>query len=140
VAPVEALPRSRRLVLDAGAILALARGDAVARAALELAVREGYVAVIPTPVLAQVHRGGHDRARIDRVVNAVGTLLPTSEAIARRAGELQAKTGTADVVDAIVVAEALASVPAVILTSDPRDLGRLLEGEPEADRVRLVGV
>ena len=140
MAQVEALPRSRRLILDSGAILGLARGDAVARAALELAVREGYVAVIPTPVLAQVHRGGHDRARIDRVVNAVGAALPTSEAIARRAGELQAKTGTADVVDAIVVAEALASVPAVILTSDPRDLGRLLEGEPEADRVRLVGV
>lgn len=140
MAPVEAVPRSRRLVLDAGAILALARGDAVARARLARAVREGYVAVIPTPVLAQVHRGGHDRARIDRAVNAVGAVLPTSEAIARRAGELQAKTGTADVVDAIVVAEALASAPAVILTSDPRDLGRLLEDEPEADRVRLVGV
>lgn len=140
MAPVEALPRSRRLILDAGAILALARGDEVARARMARAVREGYVAVIPTPVLAQVHRGGHDRARIDRVVNAVGAVLPTFEAIARRAGELQAKTGTADVVDAIVVAEALASVPAVILTSDPRDLGRLLEGEPEADRVRLDGV
>jgi hypothetical protein len=140
VAPVEALPRSRRLILDAGAILALARGDAVTRAALGRAVREGYVSVIPTPVLAQVHRGGHDRARIDRVVNAVGALLPTSEATARRAGELQAKSGTADAVDAIVVAEALSSVPAVILTSDPGDLGRLLEGEPEADRVRILGV
>ena len=140
MAPLEAFPRSRRLILDAGAILALARGDGVTRAALELAVREVYVAVIPTPVLAQVHRGGHDRARIDRVVNAVGALLPTSEAIARRAGELQAKTGTADVVDAIVVAEALASAPALILTSDPRDLGRLLEGEPEAERVRILGV
>lgn len=98
------------------------------------------MAVIPTPVLAQVHRGGHDRARIDRVVNAVDALVPTSEAIARRAGELQAKAGMADAVDAIVVAEALASVPAVILTSDPLDLGRLLEGEPEADRVRVLAV
>jgi hypothetical protein len=103
-------------------------------------VHEGYVAVIPTPVLAQVHRGGHDHARIDRVVNAVDAMLPTSEAIARKAGELQARAGTSDAVDAIVVAEALASVPALILTSDSRDLGRLLEGEPEADRVRILGV
>ena len=140
MAPVEALPPSRRLVLDSGAVLALARGDGAARARLARAVHEGYVAVIPTPVLAQVHRGGHDHARIDRVVNAVDAMLPTSEAIARRAGELQARAGTSDAVDAIVVAEALASVPALILTSDSRDLGRLLEGEPEADRVRILGV
>jgi predicted nucleic acid-binding protein len=100
----------------------------------------GYVVVIPTPVLAQVHRGDRDRASIDRVVKAVDALLPTSEQIARRAGELQAKTSTSDVVDAIVAAEALASVPALILTTDPNDLSLLLDGEPEATRVSLVRV
>ena len=59
------------MILDAGGILALTRGSADARATLERAVREGYVAVIPTPVLAQVHRGGRDRAHVDRVVNMV---------------------------------------------------------------------
>jgi len=140
VASVEALPRSRRLILDAGGILALARGDELARAVLERAVDQGYVVVIPTPVLAQVHRGGRDRAGVDRIVNRVNALLPTSEAIARRAGELQAKTGTTDAVDAIVAAEALTSVPSIILTSDPGDLARLLEGEPESSRVLLFGV
>lgn len=140
MASIEALPRSRRLILDAGGILALARLDGVARAALDRAVREGYVVVIPTPVLAQVHRGGRDRAHVDRVVNKVDALLPTSELVARRAGELQAKAGTSDAVDAIVAAEALASVPALILTSDPGDLERLLEGEPEAARVVVIGV
>jgi hypothetical protein len=70
----------------------------------------------------------------------VDALLPTSEQIARRAGELQAKTSTSDVVDAIVVAEALASVPALILTTDPTDLLLLLNSEPEAARAVLVRV
>jgi hypothetical protein len=70
----------------------------------------------------------------------VDAFLPTSERVARRAGELLAKTGTSDVVDAIVAAEALASVPALILTSDPGDMVRLLDGEPEIGRVVVVGV
>lgn len=140
MASVDALARTRRLILDAGGILALARGDVRARAAIGRALHEGYVIVIPTPVLAQVHRGGRDRAQVDRVVNAVNALLPTSEAIARRAGELQEKASTSDAVDAIVVAEALASVPALILTSDPGDLSHLLDGEPEASRVAMIGV
>ena len=128
------------MILDAGGLLALASGSGIARAALARAVREGYVVVIPTPVLAQVHRGGRDRAHVDRVVKAVDALLPTSEHVARRAGELQAKTGTSDAVDAIVAAEALASVPALVLTTDPGDLSLLLDGEPEAARVAVVGV
>ena len=130
MASIESLPRTRRLILDTGGILALVRLGLVARAALERAVREGYVVVIPTPVLAQVHRGGHDRAHVDRVVNKVDALLPTSALVARRAGELQAKAGTSDAIDAIVVAEALESAPSLILPSDRGDLERLLEGEP----------
>jgi len=140
VASIESLPRARRLILDTGGILALVRLGLVARAALERAVREGYVVVIPTPVLAQVHRGGHDRAHVDRVVNKVDALLPTSALVARRAGELQAKAGTSDAIDAIVAAEALESAPSLILTSDRGDLERLLDGEPEAARVVVIGV
>jgi predicted nucleic acid-binding protein len=99
------------MILDAGGILALARQEGLARAALDRAIHEGYVVVIPTPVLAQVHRGGRDRAQLDRILKAVDAFLPTSERVARRAGELLAKTGTSDVVDAIVAAEALASLP-----------------------------
>jgi hypothetical protein len=128
------------MILDAGGILALARQEGLARAALDRALREGYVVVIPTPVLAQVHRGGRDRAHLDRILKAVDAFLPTSERVARRAGELLAKTGTSDVVDAIMAAEAVASVPALILTSDPGDIERLLDGEPETGRIAVVGV
>jgi hypothetical protein len=70
----------------------------------------------------------------------VDAFLPTSERIARRAGELLAKTGTSDVVDAVVAAEALASVPALILTSDQADMEQLLDGAPETGRIAVVGV
>jgi hypothetical protein len=40
----------------------------------------------------------------------------------------------------MVAAEALPSVPALILTSDPGDLSRLLAGEPEAAQVAVRGV
>jgi hypothetical protein len=140
VASVEALPRSRRMILDAGGILALARGDGLARAALARAVRAGYVIVIPTPVLAQVHRGGRDRAQVDRVVNRVDAMVPTFERVARRAGELLGKTGTTDAVDAIVAAEGLLSVPALILTTDQGDMELLLAGEKEVARVGMIGV
>lgn len=140
MASVGALPRSRRLILDAGGILALARGDGVARSVLDRARREGYVVVIPTPVLAQVHRGGRDRAGVDRVVKAVDALLPTSAEVARRAGELLARSGTSDAVDAIVAAEALLASPSLILTSDAEDISRLIEGEPGAADLRVIAI
>ena len=96
--------------------------------------------VIPTPVLAQVHRGGRDRARVDRIINKVDALLPTSDRVARFAGELQAKSGTSDAVDAIVAAEALLVVPALVMMSDPGDLAIFLEDAQEAGRVRVIAV
>ncbi len=140
MASVGALPRSRRLILDSGAIIAIAHGDGLARAALERARREGYVVVIPTPVLTQVHRGGHDRAGVDRVVKAVDALLPTSAQVARRAGELLAGSGTSDAVDAIVPAEALLSAPSLVMTSDAHDITLLIEGQPGAAVVRVIAV
>jgi hypothetical protein len=96
--------------------------------------------VIPTPVLAQVHRGGRDRAGVDRVVNAVDALLPTSAEVARRAGELLASSRMTDAVDAIVAAEALAARPSLILTSDPDDLGRLIDGHPGSADLRIIAI
>ncbi len=96
--------------------------------------------MIPTPVLTQVHRGGRDRAGVDRVVMAVDALLPTSIEVARRAGELLARSGTSDAVDAIVAAEALLSVPSLVLTSDARDIMLSIEGQPEAAAVRVIAI
>jgi hypothetical protein len=45
-----------------------------------------------------------------------------------------------DVVDAIVVAEAVAMPPALILTLDPDDIRALIEAAGAADRVRVIAV
>ncbi|CAN5457080.1 hypothetical protein BH20CHL7_BH20CHL7_15590 [soil metagenome] len=73
-------------------------------------------------------------------MNKVDALLPTSEETARRAGELLGASGTDDPVDAIVVAEALAAVPSVIITSDPGDIRRLLQARSDGVRVAVVSV
>lgn len=140
MAGVGDLPEQRRLIVDAGGVLAWAGGSGDARAAIERARQAGFAIVIPAVIVAQVHRGGRDRAKVDRIFKAVDALLPTSVAIALRAGELLAAAGLADAVDAIVVAEALAAAPSIILTGDRPDIGRLLDGQPGHERVAVVGV
>lgn len=120
-------PGRRVVVLDSGAISALAEGNPRARAVLVRARRDGWLVVIPTPVLVEVHTGRRDHAGIDRVVNAVDMQIETTAERARQAGVLRSTSGVLDVVDAIVVAEALAARPALIVTSNPGDIGRLLE-------------
>lgn len=127
--------RSHCVVLDAGALIALERGDSDTRAAIAWALQKRYQVVVPTPVIAQVHRGGRDRAGLDRVLNAVDWLVPTTAAVARQAGELLGRAGTNDAVDAIVAAEALRAAPAMLITSDPDDLSRLTVNEPEGGRI-----
>ena len=125
-------PLDRRVVLDAGALIALARGDISVRAVVKRAEMQDYEVVVPTPVVAQVHRRGWDRASMDRALRAVDAFPETSLETAMRAGVLLGRTGLADAVDAIVVAEA-SGAPTIIVTSDPDDIGRLVEAD-EAGR------
>lgn len=140
MAGVGDLPSQRRLILDAGGILAWAAGNGDARAAVERARLAGYAIVIPSVVVAQVHRGGREQAKTDRIFKAVDAIVPTSVEIARQAGELLGAASLSDAVDAIVVAEALAAAPAIILTSDRPDIRRLLEGQPASALVAVVEV
>lgn len=131
---------SRRLLLDAGALIALSRGDARVRAVLISALERHYAVAVPTPVVAQVHRGGRDHAQTDRVLGDVDDFIPTSLQTARHAGELLASAGMSDAVDAIVAAEALAGGPSMVLTSDADDLASLVEAGPRSRRVEVVGI
>jgi len=136
----ELTARPGRLVLDAGGVSAIADGDDVARAALDRARREGWLVVIPAPVLTEVHTSRRDHARVDRVVNAVDMLIATTPERARQAGELRSRSGVLDVVDAIVVAEAVAAPPALVMTSDPDDIRGLIEAAGASGRVAIVAV
>jgi hypothetical protein len=71
----------RRLILDSGAVIALARGDQRARAFLARSLEMGATVEIPVVVLAETVRGGPRDAPINRVLKAVGPVprLPVSE-------------------------------------------------------------
>ena len=118
-------PAKRAVILDSGAISAIAAGDLRARAILVRARREGRDVVIPAPVLTEVHTGRRDHALIDRVIKGVDREIATTPECAREAGVLRARSGVTSVVDAIVMAEAVAMGAATIITSDPGDMERL---------------
>jgi hypothetical protein len=113
------------LVLDAGAFVAVERGD---RGVVALVKRERLANRSPSTsggVVAQVWRGGHGRqAKITRLLAGV-EVTPIGESLGKRAGVLLARGGASDVVDASVVC--LADDGDDILTSDPGDLLALAE-------------
>jgi hypothetical protein len=88
------------------------------KARLEL----GLVPLVPAPVVAQVSRSPR-QAQLRRFLT--GCVVPRGEIEAHEAGRLSGMNGTADVVDAVVVTTALGQ-QAVILTSDPGDIERLV--------------
>ncbi len=137
---VSALPAGGRLLLDAGGLLAWAHGDPFTRGMILRAGQQQALVVVPVVVVAQVIRGGPSDARVNRILKGVEEFTPVTLALARQAGALLAATGTTDVVDALVVVEALRLLPAAILTSDPGDLRLLLQRDPSHARVRIIPV
>jgi predicted nucleic acid-binding protein len=119
-----------RVVLDSGAVIALAAGKPRARAKLEEALGRGAAVVIPAVVLAETTRGGPRDAPVNRLVKGVEEVTAATEATSRLAGRLLGSTGRDDTVDAIVVAEAATTRPTVILTADAKDLSTLAAGLP----------
>jgi predicted nucleic acid-binding protein len=115
---------TRGLCLDAGALIAIERGDRRLLRLLELTRERGLVVDVPVGVVAQVWRGGSRQvllARFLRVpeVRYVDLDLTTARAV----GEMCATTGATDVVDAHVALHAL-RVGLRVVTSDPADFER----------------
>jgi hypothetical protein len=92
---------------------------------------------VPTPVLVESTTGDAGRdAEVNRVLGvlerAANVLEPADEATARRAGRLRFLAKSDDGIDALIAAAAVGDgSPAVVLTSDPVDLHRLLVNEPQ---------
>ena len=111
------------LVLDAGALVAVERGDRDTVALLKAELLAGRAPLTHGGVVGQVWRGGAGRqANLARLLPAL-EIVPLDDALGRRAGVLLGRARTADVVDAAVVL--LAVDGDLILTSDPRDLRAL---------------
>jgi hypothetical protein len=113
------------LVLDAGAFVAVERGD---REVVALVKRErlaGRSPITSGGVVAQVWRGGHGRqAPVARLLAGVD-VAPIDDSLGRRAGILLARADRSDAIDATVIC--LAADGDDILTSDPDDLRTLAE-------------
>ncbi len=117
------------LVLDAGALIALERGDRRMTMIVADARRHGERLVVPAGVLAQVWRDGRRQAVVARLVRSSTCEIRTLDAAeARAVGVLLGVTGRSDVVDASVVVASHAVADRgrrQVVTSDPGDLAQL---------------
>ncbi|KWX05000.1 hypothetical protein C3Y87_09090 [Carbonactinospora thermoautotrophica] len=115
-----------RMVLDAGALTdieAHPRGRTYVDCCEALFA--GYRPLLPAVVYAQVWRNGPRQAPLARV-RKICEIVPFTDQTAEDVGRLLALSGTSDVVDAAVVITAI-SHNAVVLTSDPEDIGKLAD-------------
>ena len=111
------------VVYDAAVLVAADRNERRAWAEHKARLEFGIVPLVPAPVVAQVSRSPQ-RAQLRGFLNGCA-VLSLGESEAHEAGQLLGKTGTTDVVDAVVVTIARRR-KAIILTSDPDDIERLV--------------
>lgn len=133
------------LVLDAEGLSKLAARDRGAYQRFEVAQERRSKIVTAASTLPEVLRGGPKDAAIHHWLKLV-TVVPIDKEHGRAAGELLGRTGLSGhrcALDALLAAVALAQPrPVVLLTSDPRDLGKLTDEpeRPKAERIAVVTV
>jgi predicted nucleic acid-binding protein len=120
------------VTLDTGALIAMERADKRMRTLLIAASEDRLLITVPAVVITEWWRGRNKR-RVG-ILDAVD-VEPTSEAIARAAGEAIAALPDATVVDAIVMASA-AQRGDIVFTSDIDDLERLRQHFPSVRVLR----
>ena len=124
-------------VLDAGALIALDRGDRDTWALVAETQRAGQRPVVPAPVIAQAWRGAARQARLAAVLSGADVVVADGP-LSRRAGELLGMAGTADVLDALIALVAKDRPGCEIITSDPEDIHHLLQALQVKRRIRRV--
>ena len=110
------------LVLDAGALIAVDRGDRKMQRKIQDALNIGEPVRTNANAVAQVWRNGAKQSRLARLLRDINVESITREG-GYRAGELLGATRTRDVVDATVAL--LAKAKDLLYTSDPADLQKL---------------
>ena len=121
------------LVLDTGALIAFERGDRQVAALIEAARRRKERIVTSSGCVAQAWRDGSRQALLARLLAGVAE-HGLGAGRSRPVGELCARAGTNDVIDAHVAG--LAGDGDTIVTSDPSDLDRLLRSAGSPARTR----
>ena len=121
------------LVLDAGALIAMERGDRATAALIEVGRQDGRGIIVPAGVVAQTWRNGPRQVRVARLLNANEVSVePLTDASARATGILCAAADTSDVVDASVVIVAR-RYKATVISSDRAELVHLDPTLPVVD-------
>ena len=111
------------LILDAGALVAIERGEPLTLALLKRELVARRAPITHGGVIGQVWRSGTGRqARLARLLPAL-EIVPLDRSLGQRAGLLIGRARRSDVVDAAVVV--LAVDGDTILTSDVHDLEAL---------------
>lgn len=123
------------LVLDAGALIAIERGDRDVVAILHLAYRGESGLKTSGGVVAQVWRDGARQASLARLL-ANTLVAPLDAGAGRRVGELLRNSGTSDVVDGHVAV--ITATGDTVLTSDPTDIADLLDARGADATIREV--
>jgi hypothetical protein len=110
------------LVLDAGALIALGRGNRDMHSEIRATRLTGAPVRTSPMALAQAWRDGKRQARLASAMRDIDVRALTEED-GRQAGELLAASGTSDAIDATVAL--LARSGDLLYTSDPGDLRKL---------------
>src|ERR1043165_6264595 len=101
------------VMLDAGALIALDRGDKRIIALLQRALAQGRAFRVPAGVVGQTWRDGSVQLTLARFLRSEEVeIIPLDEQLARSCGELCGAANSADIIDASVV----------ILARERRDL------------------
>ena len=111
------------MILDAGVLIAIDRGEYTAQSFLSAALQEGAALRTSAPVVAQVWRDGSQQARLAKFLGTV-EVHDFTFADAPVVGGLLRRAQTSDVVDAHIVALAL-RLHDSILTADAPDFSTL---------------
>ena len=120
-----ARPAPPGITLDAGALIALDRGNKRMIALLAEALKQRRSFRIPSGVVGQAWRDGRTQVSLARFLRADEVeIVPLDEHVARSCGELCGNKGTSDVIDASIVILARQRGD-IIVTSDADDLRRL---------------
>jgi hypothetical protein len=113
------------IVLDAGALIALDRGDKRMIALLQRALAQGRCIRVPAGVVGQAWRDGRVQVTLARFLRSEEVeIVPLDAQLARSCGELCGAANSPDIIDASVVILARERRDPIV-TSDPNDLRRL---------------
>jgi predicted nucleic acid-binding protein len=130
------------LVLDADGLAKLAAGNSRAVSFAMDAYDSQIPVIVAASTLTEVLRGGPRDSPVHRLLRRI-EISPIDESRARMAGELLGRVGLSGhdhALDALVAVVALAQPrPAVLLTSDTKDMERLTD-EPERSRRERIAV